>query len=108
MIFSPYAMHRLDRYWQDGERFDPDRFAAAPFGTPPAVAKDNLMPFGSGARGCIASHLAHPLMKNVVANVVSAVELEAIGETPRVTYWGTAYPAGAMHVVVRALASSSA
>ncbi len=108
LIFSPYAMHRLDRYWQDGERFDPERFAAAPLGTPPAMAKDNLMPFGSGARGCIASHLAHPLMKNVVANVVSAVELEAIGETPRVTYWGTAYPEGAMHVVVRALASSSA
>lgn len=103
LIFSPYATHRMERYWRDAERFDPERFASAPFGTPPAVAKDNLMPFGSGARGCIASHLAHPLMKTIVANVMSAVELTALSATPpRATYWGTAYPEGGMKVGVRA------
>lgn len=101
LIFSPYATHRMERYWQDPERFDPERFAATPFGTPPAIAKDNLMPFGSGARGCIASHLAHPLMKTIVANVMSAVELTALSATPpRATYWGTAYPEGGMQVRV--------
>lgn len=101
LIFSPYATHRLARYWRDPLTFDPERFAGAPLGTPPAVAKDNLMPFGSGARGCIASHLAHPLMKTMVASLLAKVELTATSATPpRATYWGTTYPEGGMPVRV--------
>jgi cytochrome P450 len=55
VLVSPYLVHRHPRYWQDGDRFDPDRFV------PEAAATRNrfaYLPFGLGPRACIGEHLA--------------------------------------------------
>ena len=45
--------------------FVPDRWQGKP-GAPQATAKDHYLPFGSGARACLASHLAFPLVTAIV------------------------------------------
>jgi cytochrome P450 len=55
VLVSPYLVHRHPRYWQDADRFDPDRFL------PDAVASRSrfaYLPFGLGPRACIGEHLA--------------------------------------------------
>jgi cytochrome P450 len=55
VLVSPYLVHRHPRYWQDADRFDPDRFL------PEAAAARNrfaYLPFGLGPRACIGEHLA--------------------------------------------------
>ena len=51
---SLWMTHRLERYWKEPERFDPDRFA-------PGRAEDRQhpflwLPFGGGAHKCIGMH----------------------------------------------------
>ncbi len=51
---SLWMTHRLERYWKEPERFDPDRFAAG-------RAEDRQhpflwLPFGGGAHKCIGMH----------------------------------------------------
>jgi enediyne biosynthesis protein E7 len=55
VLVSPYLVHRHPQHWQDGDRFDPDRFL------PEAVAARSrfaYLPFGLGPRACIGEHLA--------------------------------------------------
>jgi cytochrome P450 len=102
LITSPFVTHRLARYWPDPARFDPDRWRTRPRGTPPAAARDHYLPFGSGARSCLASHLAFPLVETIVAEVVRAVELQAVpGHDPGLVYWGTSYARNGMPVRVK-------
>ena len=51
---SLWMTHRLERYWKEPERFDPDRFS-------PGRAEDRQhpflwLPFGGGAHKCIGMH----------------------------------------------------
>lgn len=50
VAMSPYAMHRHPDYWDDPERFDPDRFLPEHAENRPRFA---YFPFGGGARMCI-------------------------------------------------------
>lgn len=97
VIVSPFVTHRLDRHFVEAARFDPDRWKGKP-GAPQATVKDHYLPFGSGARACLASHLAFPLVMAIVREVVTKVELTAEGDAPQIRYWGTAYPRERLHV----------
>jgi cytochrome P450 len=57
VAFSPYVMHRLPAYWEDPERFDPERFAPGDLHKHerPRYA---YFPFGGGARQCIGRDFA--------------------------------------------------
>jgi enediyne biosynthesis protein E7 len=55
VLLVTYATHRHPEFWDDPERFDPDRFL------PGAVAgrhRHAYVPFGTGQRACIGRHLA--------------------------------------------------
>lgn len=91
LICSPFVTQRLERYWPNALSFDPSRWRGRAQGPIPPMAKDAYFPFGSGARGCLASHLALPLVKTIVQTIVSRVDLTARqGHVPDVMYWGTA------------------
>lgn len=54
-VFIPVgAIHKLSTYWDNPEGFDPTRFQKPLTPTQKAL----YMPFGSGERQCLASHLA--------------------------------------------------
>ena len=55
LLLVTYATHRHPEFWEDPDRFDPDRFL------PEAVARRHrhaYVPFGTGQRACIGRHLA--------------------------------------------------
>jgi cytochrome P450 len=55
VLLVTYATHRHPEFWDDPDRFDPDRFL------PEAVAgrhRHAYVPFGTGQRACIGRHLA--------------------------------------------------
>lgn len=55
VLVSPYLVQRHPAFWDDPDRYDPDRFL------PDAVAARNrfaYLPFGLGPRACIGEHLA--------------------------------------------------
>ena len=54
-ILSPYVIHRDPRWFQDPERFDPDRWTPAFKASLPPFA---YLPFGGGARRCIGDSFA--------------------------------------------------
>lgn len=107
LIASPFVMHRLDRHFPDAAEFRPERWLGAARGAPPPNVRDAYMPFGSGARGCLASHLAFPLLCSIVAHAIESHELEsAPGPAPELFYWGTSYAREGMPVLVRSAARS--
>lgn len=55
VIYVPYLMHRDPRFWDDPERFDPERFVAS---HTPARHKWAYMPFSVGPRMCIGNHFS--------------------------------------------------
>jgi cytochrome P450 len=107
LIVSPFVTHRLERYWTQAESFLPSRWAGCATAPVVPAARDNYLPFGSGARGCLASHLAVPILKTVVAHTLRGLELRVPAGTPmpKISYWGTAYAEEGLPVEVRSLAS---
>jgi cytochrome P450 len=98
LLFSPYVSHRLERYWPDPLAFDPSRWSAP-------GERPGYFPFGAGPRSCMASHLAVPLLKIVVAELVRRLELRAAdGHRPEIAYWGTTYSQNGLPTLVRATA----
>ena len=61
VAMSPYTMHRHPDFWDDPERFDPERFTAEKIATRPRYA---YFPFGGGARQCIGNNFA--LMESLI------------------------------------------
>lgn len=72
---SPYAMHRLPRYWPRPEAFQPERFEAAP-------EKFTYIPFGSGPRKCIGEHFAMMEMTVVLALMYQKLQFELVNQEP--------------------------
>lgn len=107
VIVSPFVIHRMARHWPRPLAFEPERWlgAEAPVGP---VARGNYLPFGAGARGCIASHLAYPLMKTIVRAIVRAGRLDVDDRRePTLHYWGTAYAERGLPVRWTARSSST-
>jgi len=69
---SPYLLHRHPDYWEDPERFDPDRFAedGAEAGRPDFA----YIPFSGGPRRCIGETLALLEGQLVLATLRQRVE----------------------------------
>ena len=73
VIVSPYATHRLPRWWPNPEGFDPDRFSEER-----AAGRSQFayIPFGAGHRYCIGGPLALVQMKLITAVIAQRYRLD--------------------------------
>jgi cytochrome P450 len=55
VVLSPYAVHRMEKYWEEPGKFDPDRFLPERMNGKP---KYSYFPFGGGQRLCIGNNFA--------------------------------------------------
>lgn len=79
VLIFPYAVHRLDHYYPDAERFDPARFDAEQCDQRPAYA---YLPFSGGPRRCIGDRFAMLELQSVLATVLRRFDLlPAAGQT---------------------------
>ncbi|MGW6567556.1 cytochrome P450 [Streptomyces sp. NPDC054975] len=75
VIVAPWVTHRHPAYWEDPERFDPDRFTPEAEAARPRYA---WFPFGGGPRACIGQHFS--MLESVIAlaMMLQAYDLEAV------------------------------
>ena len=71
VLLSPYVTHRLPRFWEDPERFEPERFSPGHSARP----RYAYFPFGGGPRACIGSAFALIEMQIIVAMVAQRYEV---------------------------------
>jgi cytochrome P450 len=71
----PYVLHRHPAYWDEPERFDPDRFSAARSASRP---KFIYIPFGAGPRQCIGTHFALLEAHLIVATLAQRFRLRLV------------------------------
>ncbi|MFD8010714.1 cytochrome P450 [Streptomyces sp. NPDC058955] len=62
VVVVPWVTHRHPAYWEDAERFDPDRFTPEAEAARPRYA---WFPFGGGPRACIGQHFS--MLESVIA-----------------------------------------
>lgn len=64
VVLSPYAVQRLETYWENPTQFDPDRFLPERMKNIPKYA---YFPFGGGQRLCIGNNFAMMEMQIILA-----------------------------------------
>lgn len=78
-MLPQWAVHRSDRWYDDPERFDPDRWA-------PQRARDRprfaFFPFGGGPRICIGKQFSLVEAKLILAAVAAEYELDRVDDDP--------------------------
>jgi len=79
VFIPPWVLHRHPSWWEDPERFDPDRFTTARSAGRPRHA---YLPFAAGPRTCIGSHLALMEMQMVLTLVASHYRLRLTSDHP--------------------------
>lgn len=79
VAMSPYTMHRHPAYWNDPERFDPDRFVPELVAQRPRFA---YFPFGGGARQCIGNHFALMESMIIIPAVSQRYRMQLVPEHP--------------------------
>src|ERR1700739_4263796 len=79
VIVYVYGAHHAPRYWQDPEKFDPDRFTKeemkqrTPF---------TFLPFGGGPRVCIGQHYAMLQILMILSDLIRRYDFELVpGQT---------------------------
>ena len=79
VMICPWLLHRDPRWWDDPDRFDPERFR-------PAAVKDRpryaYVPFAAGPRMCIGNAFALMEMQIVLAMVASRFRLDLVPGRP--------------------------
>ncbi|MFF8838056.1 cytochrome P450 [Streptomyces sp. NPDC015130] len=75
VVVLPWVTHRHPAYWEDPERFDPDRFTPEAEAARPRYA---WFPFGGGPRACIGQHFS--MLESVIAlaMLLQKYEFEAV------------------------------
>ncbi len=64
IVMSPYAIQRLEKYWDEPEKFQPERFASDKL---KQIHRYAYFPFGGGARLCIGNNFAMMEMQIILA-----------------------------------------
>jgi cytochrome P450 len=82
VVVSPWLMHRHEKYWQQPEFFDPDRFSAE---RERDIVPGTYLPFGLGPRVCAGRSLAMiegPLLVAELIRKFTFVPVEPESVTP--------------------------
>jgi cytochrome P450 len=79
VALSPWITHRDPRFWDDPERFDPDRFLPARVAARPRFA---YFPFAGGPRQCIGNGFAMTEATLVLATIARRYRLEPVSDQP--------------------------
>jgi len=98
LYISPWVMHHDPRYWQDPQRFDPDRFEGEYSDRLPKFA---YLPFGGGPRVCAGNHMAMMEAQIILAMMVEQYQFEPLSDRevlpdPRFTV----HPKNGLHLKV--------
>ncbi|THA34038.1 cytochrome P450 [Streptomyces sp. A1277] len=72
VVVCPYTLHRHPAFWEQPERFEPERFDRQRRAQRPRYA---YIPFGAGPRVCVGSHLGMMEAVFVVAMVMRELRL---------------------------------
>jgi cytochrome P450 len=75
VTLSPYVTHRNPVFWDDPERFEPERFSTERSAERPEYA---YFPFGGGPRGCVGNQFAMMEAQLVLATVAQRFRLRAV------------------------------
>lgn len=74
IAFSPWIMHRTEKYWPQAQAFKPERFIQKKF------EKDFIyFPFGLGPRKCIGSAMSSVKMKQIIFFLLKNYRLDIQG-----------------------------
>ena len=73
LMLPQWAVHRSDRWWDDPEQFEPERWTTERQQERPRFA---YFPFGGGPRHCIGKHLAKLEAQLILARTANQFELD--------------------------------
>lgn len=78
LLLPMYALHRSHLYWDDPDRFDPDRFA-------PGTERDRFtfLPFGAGPRICIGAGFAVQEAVIILATLLARYRFDMTRKIPQ-------------------------
>ncbi|WP_051751932.1 cytochrome P450 [Streptosporangium amethystogenes] len=79
MLISPYATHRLERFWDRPLEFDPERFAPE---EQPRRHKYAYFPFGGGPHQCLGQHLFYVEAPLLLGAILSRFRMRVRTEGP--------------------------
>ncbi|MFJ9033481.1 cytochrome P450 [Streptomyces sp. NPDC102274] len=97
VLVNSYLLHRHPDFWQDPERFDPERFSAEEIAKRPRHA---YVPFGSGPRVCLGKHFALTEICLAMATIARRYRLVSPPGAPEVLPDAliTLHPKGGVHL----------
>ncbi len=99
VIVSLYATHRLPKYWDNPEAFDPERFSKENCSKRPSSA---FIPFAIGHRNCIGGMQAMIQSKIIISQIAQRFTIDLLPGHPVVPSPGTTmYPRYGMQVTIR-------
>ncbi len=75
IFISNYTLQRDPKYWEDPEKFDPDRFHLERL---KPLFRQHYLPFGAGPRMCIGKHFAMMEMQLILSVLVNNFNFELI------------------------------
>nr|XP_029718734.1 uncharacterized protein LOC109429227 [Aedes albopictus] len=80
-VTIPYFVQLDPQYYQDPEKFDPDRFSPENGGTKPYREQGVFLPFGEGPRMCLGMRFAIAQVKRGIVEILDKFELTVNSKT---------------------------
>ncbi len=93
MVMCTYAAHHSTKYWNNPEKFDPDRFSPERM---KRRAKFSYLPFGAGKRSCIGSQFSFLEIAIALPILLKRFKPEYIGDPIQLNATVTLTPKGGL------------